>query len=190
MHSSAQQLLDERRPTRADARRNFDALLVAARDAFAEHGLDASLEDIARRAEVGIGTLYRNFPSRDELVENVYLGEVAAIAGYADQLDGTPPGAAFVAWMRRYADFAAAKHVLLDGINRDSPTLSACRGVLFGAGQPLLEQAQRAGEVRTDVTIEDAVRLISSVAGAVYADPDQRERIIGVAIDGLLAPRG
>ncbi|MCS0499435.1 TetR/AcrR family transcriptional regulator [Protaetiibacter mangrovi] len=187
MISSAQQLLGERRPARADARRNFDALLTAARDAFADDGIDASLEDIARRAEVGIGTLYRNFPTRDALVETVYLGEVAAIAGYADDLGGLEPFPAFVAWLQRYAAFAATKRVLLDGINRDSPTLGACRGVLFDAGEPLLQRAQRAGAVRADVTIEDTVRLISSVAGAVYADPAQRERIIGVAVDGLRA---
>src|SRR5688500_17325976 len=84
-------LLDERRPTRADARRNFDALVAAANQAFAEHGVSASLEDIARRAEVGIGTLYRNFPTRDALVEAVYLDEVAGVASFADELADLPP---------------------------------------------------------------------------------------------------
>lgn len=189
MTTSAQLLLEERRPARADARRNFDALIVAARDAFAEEGIDASLEDIARRAGVGIGTLYRNFPTRDALVETVYLGEVADIAAHASQIDGLGPFDSFAAWLDRYTGFAATKRVLLDGLNRDSPVLSSCRGVLFQAGEPLLQRAQNAGEARSDVTIEDAIRLISGVAGAVYADPEQRARVIRIAIDGLRAPR-
>lgn len=190
MTTSAQTLLEERRPARADARRNFDALIVAARDAFAEDGIDASLEDIARRAGVGIGTLYRNFPTRDALVETVYLGEVVDIAAHASDLDDLGPFDSFAAWLDRYTGFAATKRVLLDGLNRESPVLSTCRGVLFGAGEPLLQRAQDAGEARADVTIEDAIRLISGVAGAVYADPQQRERVIRIAIDGLRAPRG
>jgi len=189
MTVSAQALLDERRPARADARRNFDALIVAARAAFAEDGIDASLEDIARRAGVGIGTLYRNFPTRDALVESVYLGEVADIAARASDHGDLGPFESFAAWLDRYTGFAATKRVLLDGLNRDSPVLASCRGVLFDAGEPLLKRAQEAGEARDDVTIEDAIRLISGVAGAVYADPEQRDRVIGIAIDGLRAPR-
>src|ERR1700712_4737164 len=80
-----------RRPQRADARRNFDALLAAARDAFAENGTEASLEDIARRAGVGIGTLYRNFPTRQDLFESVYVGEVEQLCQAAEDVAALPP---------------------------------------------------------------------------------------------------
>ena len=131
-------LLEQRRPSRADARRNFDALVDAGRVVFNESGLDASLEEIARRAGVGIGTLYRNFPTRDALIEAVYLEEVAAVAAYASELDDEPPFEAFAAWMRRFAAYGSTKKVLLDGLNRDSEVMQACRGVVNLAGAPLL----------------------------------------------------
>ncbi|MEP6480351.1 MAG: helix-turn-helix domain-containing protein [Rhodoglobus sp.] len=180
-------LLDERRPKRADARRNFDALVEAARDAFAADGVDASLEDIARRAGVGIGTLYRNFPTRDALVEAVYLEEVAGVAAYAEGLDDRQPFEAMAAWLRRFADYAATKKVLLTGFNSDSTLLQSCRGVVFASGEPLLKRAQAAGEVRPDVAIDDAVRLVSGVAGVEFPEPGQRDRVIDVALDGLRA---
>lgn len=180
-------LLEERRPKRADARRNFDALVEAGRDAFAADGSDASLEDIARRAGVGIGTLYRNFPTRDALVEAVYLEEVAGVAAYAEALDDKPPFEAVTAWLRRFAEYASTKKVLLAGFNGDSPLLQSCRSVVYGSGEPLLTRAQRAGEVRTDVKIDDVVRLVSGVAGVAFPDKGQRDRVIDVALDGLRA---
>ena len=86
-----------RRPQRADARRNFDALLAAARDAFAEQGTDASLEDIARRAGVGIGTLYRNFPTRKDLFDSVYVGEVDQLCQAAEDVADREPWEALTA---------------------------------------------------------------------------------------------
>ena len=183
--ASVTSLLAERRPRRADARRNFDALVVAGRDVFNEAGVDASLEEIARRAGVGIGTLYRNFPTRDALVEAVYLEEVAAVAAYADELDDEAPFEAFSAWMRRFAAYASTKKVLLDGLNRDSEVMQACRGVVTIAGAPLLARAQDAGELRSDITIDDAVRLVYGLAGVAVAEPGQGDRLIGIALDGL-----
>ncbi len=178
-------LLDERRPTRADARRNFDALVAAANQAFAEHGVNASLEDIARRAEVGIGTLYRNFPTRDALVEAVYLDEVAGVASFADELGDLPPFDALAAWLRRFADYASRKRVLLEGLNRDSELLQTCRSVMYQSGEPLLRRAQAAGDVRPDIAIDDAVRLVAGVAGVAFPSPGQRERVVEMALDGL-----
>ncbi len=180
-------LLDARRPTRADARRNFDALVVAGRDAFAEHGVDASLEDIARRAGVGIGTLYRNFPTRDALVEAVYLDEVAGVASFADELGDLPPFDALAAWLRRFADYASRKRVLLEGLNRDSELLQTCRNVMYQSGEPLLRRAQAAGVVRDDIGIDDAVRLVAGVAGVAFPSAEQRERVVDLALDGLRA---
>lgn len=178
-------LLDERRPKRADARRNFDALVESARDAFAADGVNASLEDIARRAEVGIGTLYRNFPTRDALVEAVYLEEVAGVAEYADALGDSAPFDALASWLRRFADYASTKKVLLEGLNRESPLLQSCRGVVYESGEPLLRRAQDAGQVRSDIAIDDAVRLVSGVAGVAFPEPGQRDRVIDIALDGL-----
>jgi len=178
-------LLEARRPTRADARRNFDALVTAANRAFAEHGVDASLEDIARRAEVGIGTLYRNFPTRDALVEAVYLDEVAGVASFADELGELPPFDALAAWLRRFADYASRKRVLLEGLNRDSELLQTCRAVMYESGEPLLRRAQEAGDVRPDIAIDDAVRLVAGVAGVAFPSPGQRERVVDMALDGL-----
>lgn len=180
-------LLDERRPKRADAARNYDALVESARDAFATDGVEASLEAIARKAEVGIGTLYRNFPTRDVLVEAVYLGEVASVASYAEGLDQLAPFDAFAAWLKRFAEYASTKHVLLEGLNRESPLLQSCRVVVYGSGQPLLDRAQQAGVLRADVTIDDTVRLVTGVAGVSFPDATQRDRVIDAAIDGLRA---
>src|SRR5689334_24275830 len=105
-----------RRPQRADARRNFDALIAAARDAFAADGAGASLEDIARRAGVGIGTLYRNFPTRDALVEAVYVEEVEAVVRAAEDAASLEPWEAVQAWLRRFLLYVGTKKALLEGL--------------------------------------------------------------------------
>ena len=172
------------RPTRADARRNFDALLLAARDAFAEHGVNASLEDIARRAGVGIGTLYRNFPTRDALIEAVYMNEVDGVVVAAEAVSDLPPWDAFRSWLDSFFDYVGTKRVLIDGLNRDSLVMKTCRVALYGAGGPVLERAQAAGVVRPDVTIEDVLVMFSGIANA-KVDPGQLARVIDIAVDGL-----
>src|SRR6266516_3407373 len=104
--------VDVKRPQRADARRNFDALLTAARDAFAAKGVEASLEDIARSAGVGIGTLYRNFPTRQDLVKAVYLGEIEELCAAAEDVADLPPWEALSAWLRRFVEYAATKRAI------------------------------------------------------------------------------
>jgi AcrR family transcriptional regulator len=175
------------RPQRADARRNFDALLVAARDAFAEHGTDASLEDIARRAGVGIGTLYRNFPTRDALIEAVYVAEVENLVAAADEAGTLDPWPALEHWVHRFIGYIGTKRVLIESLNRESDVLVSCRGAMYGAGEPLVARAQDAGAMRDDVSIEDVVRLMSGVAGVAYPDDEQRARVTGLALDGLRA---
>src|SRR5207248_1406973 len=100
------------RPKRADAARNYDALLAAARDAFTERGAQASLEDIARRAGVGIGTLYRHFATRQALLEAVYYEEVEAICRAAEGLGDREPWDALTAWLRSFAGYATTKKAL------------------------------------------------------------------------------
>src|SRR3954449_8036720 len=109
-----------RRPQRADARRNFDALLAAARDVFAENGTDASLEDIARRANVGIATLYRNFPTRQALFDTIYVGEVEELCSAAQDLEGDEPWDAFTAWLGRFCAYVATKLAMKEELSKDS----------------------------------------------------------------------
>jgi AcrR family transcriptional regulator len=179
--------LELRRPLRADARRNYDALIAAARDAFATSGPDASLEDIARRADVGIGTLYRNFPSRDTLIEAVYVAEVTALARVAEQSAALPPLEAFEVWLARFVEYVGTKRALVDGINKASGLFQTCRAVMYASGGPVLERAQAAGDIRDDVAIGDVVHLISGIAGVQFGDAAQRARVLAIAVDGLRA---
>jgi AcrR family transcriptional regulator len=174
------------RPQRADARRNYEKLISAAREAFAEDGTSASLEDIARRAGVGIGTLYRHFPTRQDVFESVYVEEVEALCRAADDLpNDLSPWDALVAWLHRFVLYAATKRALAETLNHDSQVFLSCRGEIYAAGEPLLQRAQQAGEARPDTTFDDVVRLISGISVIHFADPDQIERVLGMAFDGL-----
>ncbi len=178
-----------RRPRRADARRNYDKVLAAARDAFAERGDATSLEEIARRAEVGIGTLYRNFPNRQALLEAVYVDEVESLCQSTAELDGLPPWDAFSAWMHRLVGYLATKqalaHELLEYLDRDAPLFKTCREALIAAGQPLLDRAQQAQVVRIDTTLWDIIQMVGGIAKIPGAEPQQIEHILAIALDGL-----
>ncbi len=176
-----------RRPQRADARRNFDALLAAAREAFAQHGADASLEDIARRAGVGIGTLYRNFPTRQDLFDSVYVDEVAELCRTAEEAAGLAPWDALSAWLRRFVDYVATKRAIYEALNRDSQMFSSCRDAMYAAGEPLLARAQDSGDARMDVGFDDVLRMIAGITSAGFVDEAQRERVLGIALDGVRA---
>ena len=165
------------RPLRADARRNFDALVASARTAFAEQGTSASLEDIARRAGVGIGTLYRHFPARDALVEAVYVEEVERMVRDVEQIASREPWQALDLWLRRFVAYVSAKRVLVEGLNRESPVLSTCRTIIYDSGRPILERAQQAGVARGDVEIEDAMRLVQGLAAVAFQPPWQAQTV-------------
>ena len=175
------------RPHRADARRNFDALLEAARDLFAERGSGASLEEVARRAGVGIGTLYRNFPTRQDLFQAVYVEEVDQLCQAADDAADLPAWDALVAWIHRFIGYVATKRAIWEELNRESEMVRSARDAMHAAGEPLLQRAQDAGEARTDVGFDDLLRLVISVGGAAYADDAQRERVLALALDGVRA---
>jgi AcrR family transcriptional regulator len=177
-----------RRPQRADAQRNFDALLAAARDAFAQHGLTASLEEIARRAGVGIGTLYRNFPTRQDLFDSVYVDEVGALCDTARELADRPPWEALAAWLTRFVGYAATKRAIHEALNRDSEMFRGCREALYAAGEPLLRRAQEVGAARRDVTFADLLYLVNGVSTVEFADEAQRARVLTVALDGIRYP--
>ncbi|GAB2618760.1 TetR family transcriptional regulator [Paractinoplanes abujensis] len=174
-----------RRPQRADARRNFDALLAAARDAFAEHGTEASLEDIARRAGVGIGTLYRNFPKRQDLFEAVYVDEIDQLGQVAAAVAELPPWQALTTWFEQFVSYAATKRAVIEALNRESEMFKSCRAAMYEAGEPLFLRAQAAGEVREDASFDDTLRMISGLTSGAFVDAAQRDRVIGFALSGL-----
>jgi AcrR family transcriptional regulator len=174
-----------RRPQRADARRNFEALLAAARDAFAENGTEASLEDIARRAGVGIGTLYRNFPTREDLFRSVYVEEIDQLSAVAAQVADEPPWEALAAWLQRFVGYAATKRAIHESLNRDSEMFRSCRETMYAAGQPLFVRAQEAGVVRADASFDDVLRMVSGLVSAGYVDEAQRDRVLSFALDGI-----
>jgi AcrR family transcriptional regulator len=177
------------RPKRADARRNYEKVLTAAREAFADRGASTSLEEIARRAEVGIGTLYRHFPTRQALLEAVYVDEVRDLSRSAAELADLPPWDALVDWLRRFVAYMATKqalaHEMLDHVDRDAPVFRTSREALHAAGGPLLTRAQEAGVVRPDVELTDVLHLVGGIAKMPASDPAQLEHVLGVALDGL-----
>ncbi|PZF79295.1 TetR/AcrR family transcriptional regulator [Jiangella anatolica] len=174
-----------RRPKRADARRNYEKLLTAAREAFAEAGVSASLEDIARRAGVGIGTLYRHFPTRRDLFESVYVDEVEVLCRAADELAGLPPWEALAGWLRRFVSYTATKRAIAEALNYDSPVFATGRQAIGAAGEPLLRRAQDAGDARPDASFDDVLRLVGGVTMYPFADPAQLERVLTMALDGI-----
>jgi AcrR family transcriptional regulator len=174
-----------RRPRRADARRNYDALVAAARAAFAELGTNAPLEEIARRADVGIATLYRNFPTREDLVESVYLSEVEAVVAAADEVKEMEPWSALVTWLDRLVAYIGTKKALIDGLNKESRAYKNCRDELYAAGGPLVERAHGAGVLRADANIDDVMRLVTGVTAAGFTSMQQRDKVLSMALDGL-----
>jgi AcrR family transcriptional regulator len=182
------------RPMRADARRNYKRLLSEAKAAFLEHGADAPLEDIARRAEVGIGTLYRHFPTRLALQEAVYHSEVDELCGQAYALLETePPGAALSAWMRSFTAYAATKRGLMqtlkEVIDRRSDLFARCHDEIREAAGAILADAQRAGVVRPEVTATDLLRLTHGVSVATEHAPESTDRLLSYLLDGLRPQR-
>jgi AcrR family transcriptional regulator len=183
-------------PKRADARRNYDLLLAAAAAAFAERGADdVSLEEIARRAGVGIGTLYRHFPARQALLEAVYKDQVDGLDVLAGKLlAAESPAAALADWVRAFVTFGRAKRslstALVATIGKNSELMSACSLVLRNNTEAILSRAQEAGVARADVQGADIFRLTHGLIMAMDATPadsGQADRLVALVIDGLLS---
>jgi AcrR family transcriptional regulator len=179
-------------PTRrADAERNRDKILAAARSAFADPDAEVSMAEISRRADVGMATLYRNFPGRQELLEALYTDEVNAVCQAAGTIDGETPGAAFVAWLHRFFAFTTSKrHIaseLLKQTDRSDPLFKNNRTRVMAAGRPLLAAAQHAHEVRDDLSLEQILDMIVAIA-TIHGDTGYTETILQTALDGLHAP--
>jgi AcrR family transcriptional regulator len=176
-------------PKRADARRNYERVLAAAREAFAEGGESTSLEEIARRAGVGIGTLYRHFPSRQALLEALYVNEVEEISRSAAEIDDPDPWRALNVWLQRLTGYLATKRALanelMNYLDADAELFRECRTALFAAGEALLKRAQDAGAVRPDVEFWDVLHMVAGITRMPSTDPGQNEHILRVALDGL-----
>jgi AcrR family transcriptional regulator len=176
------------RPKRADARVNREKLVAAARALFTDKGTSAPLEEVAERAGVGIATLYRHFPTRQALLEAVYVDEVEAMAQAAANLAELPPWDALTQWLHQYLGFAATKRALNEALmetDPDSTVLLSCRLAIAGAGTELVERAQRAGVVRADTNFVDVVRMVGAIAMVPTEDPEQQKRLLELALDGL-----
>ena len=186
---------DQSRPPeklRADARQNHKRLVVAATEAFAEKGADAPLEDIARRAGVGIGTLYRHFPTRLDLQAEVFRSQVGAVCGRGEELAGTVRAdQAFAAWVRSLAAYLVTKRglsrALIEAVGAESELISACWVSMRETTERLLASAQQAGAVRADVDATDVMRLIHGVAVSTEKQPDRASMLLSVMLDGLRA---
>jgi AcrR family transcriptional regulator len=180
------------RPMRADAQRNYASLLKTARAAVSERGADISLEDIARSAGVAIGTLYRHFPTRQALLEAVFLDETNELKARAEALASAPvPLEALITWLRLQMDFAArgrsmgaavmaAKHV-------PGTTIYAANRAMFQAGGVLLLRAQEAGQIRADVHLQDVIRLVYGIVmvNEHASDADGANRMFDLVITGI-----
>lgn len=183
--------MNARKP-RADGQRNRERLIEAAKAAFGDSGADVSLEEIARRAGVGIGTFYRHFPTRDAIVEAVYRREVQQLAGAAQRLLGEmKPGEALHQWMRLFVDYIATKKVIasaLASIVGGAADLYAASGVQISDAMALLvARAATAGDIRADTDPKDLLRaLVGFTYGA--AGPSWQAsalRLIDILMDGL-----
>ena len=175
---------------RADAARNRAKLIDSARQVFAQHGGEASLEQIAKAAGVGIGTLYRHFPTRLALLEAVYRDEVDVLRETAEKVEPNhPPVEALGLWLVAFVDYAATKrHIvteLVDSIGRESDLMTHSREVIYGTAERLVGAAQAAGEIRGDVTANDVLRLVGGCTMMPNFDREQTQRILAVVMDGL-----
>lgn len=178
------------RPMRADARRNYERIVGTARTAFLEQGPEAPLDDIARRAGVGAGTLYRHFPCREALMEAVYSDDIQRVSDLAHQLlEDHPPGEAIRLWMREQVGFAIQKRgltaTLKAAMDRDTTIFTMCKQILLDAAATILKAAQESGDVREELQPRDLLLLGQGVAVAAESNPEAAERLITVMIDGL-----
>ena len=177
---------------RADARRNRDKLIAAAKDLFAETGTDVSLDAVARRAGVGPGTLYRHFPTRDALVEAAYRSEVAELSAAADDLLATRPAdVALAEWMDRFVAYAAAKRgmraALQSVVASGSDIFADARRQNLATVATLLAAGAEAGTIRPDVEAEDVLRAMGAIWMVADGEefPEQAMRILRLVLDGL-----
>jgi AcrR family transcriptional regulator len=180
------------KPLRRDAQRNREKLLAAAVELFAERGTEGSLEEVAKRAGVGIGTLYRHFPTRDALVEAAYRNEVAQLRAAADEmLAELPPDRALEVWMRRFVEYGTAKRGMRDALQSiagsGSDLFADTRGQVTESVAVLLRAGAEAGTLRSDVEAEDVLRAMGAIWLVADGDDwaEDALRVLRLVMDGL-----
>ncbi|NYI06845.1 TetR/AcrR family transcriptional regulator [Allostreptomyces psammosilenae] len=188
------------RPLRADARRNRERLLAEADAAFTEHGTDASLEEIARRAGVGIGTLYRHFPTREALLEALLHQAFEGLRALAaDLLTSAPPDEALVTWLRallRHATtYSGLAHALVTTLQDETSALYASCHAVQTAGAATLTRAQTAGTARPDLTAADLFLMTSAIGWLdeqtpTAPDPGRADRLLTLLLEGVWSRGG
>jgi AcrR family transcriptional regulator len=174
---------------RIDAERNRDRILAAAKSAFADPDADVSMAEISRRAGVGSATLYRNFASRRELLEALYIDEIDAVCEAATTIDEHGAGANFVAWVQRFYVYFTSKRVvaaeLLQQASAEDPVFGAGLTRVLAAGRPLLAAAQNAGETPVDLSLEQILDMVGAIA-KIPGDDSYREPILRTALASLV----
>lgn len=180
------------RPLRADARRNVERLIETAREAFAVQGPNAPLDDIARAAGLGSGTLYRHFPNRVALMEAVYRANVQRLCTEGERLAATePPAQALVDWLRGFVRVVTEKRGLAAALTEEGRTgelFAQCHAMINATGADLLERAKAAGAVRDDVPLTDLLKMAKAFAMAAESSPEGAalaERLLALSMDGL-----
>jgi AcrR family transcriptional regulator len=180
-----------RRPRR-DAQLNRERILEVAKAAFTRHGAEASLDEVAKKAGVGAGTLYRHFPTRDALIEAVYRNEVAKLAAARGEFaTAMSPIEALRAWMLLLVDYIAAKHIIAPALNSvvggPSRLYESSRSLIQGAMESLVQRAKESGDIRRDTDAADLLRAMIGVS-LVDAGPDWQQsakRLVDILIAGL-----
>jgi AcrR family transcriptional regulator len=181
------------RPLRADAQRNLDVLLQSAMTVFATSGVDAPVREIAEKAGVGIGTVYRHFPQRSDLIVAVFRREVDSCADAAPLMAAEhEPSEALARWLQRYVDFISAKRGLAAALHSGDPAYDTLPAYfqkrLRPALQTLLDGAVAAGEVRAGVKPDDLLHTVPSLCAPAYdgqPDPARARRMLALLVDGL-----
>ena len=182
----------EARPMRADARRNYELLVAAAREVFAREGGSASMEAIARQAGVGVGTLYRHFPHRADLVVAVFQREIDACARAAPALAAeNPPGVALEKWLYRLTEFVATKQGLAAALHSSDPAFDDLPALFMGRFVPALEDlltaATASGDVRASISAEELILAVAQLchAPARVQSINQSRRMVAILVNGL-----
>ena len=181
----------EPRRLRADAQRKMASLLEAAAEIFREVGVAAPVREIADRAGVGLGTVYRHFPQRSDLIRAVFQSQVDACANAASELSKEfPPGEALARWMQRYVDFIATKRGLATALHSGDPAYSALPGLfstrMLPAVKALLSDAVAAGEMRSDIDAEELLHAVANLCRVAHEkEPAYARRMVSLLVDGL-----
>ena len=182
----------QRKP-RADAQRNRERILQVAREAFADRGANVTLEDIVGLSGLGVGTLYRNFPTRDALIEAVYLSEVQRLAAAERELSQSePPLEALRQWMLRFVDYMAAKSVMKEALNAmvagTTELYATSTELMRTAMTALIERAVTSGDIQFDLDPLDPLRALSGVADSDPSSQERARKLVDVLIAGMRTP--